>query len=161
MAHKVLVRVMARELLSVCVRMGGGCGAVHVVILWAQLKAMPSGPSSRPCLTIPLLRVWFQGWDKTYCLQFVENDFDEIHFFGDKTFPVSTQAPAAPETQLQPCCITSLVMCVNVVRSLIQPTCLVTHATIVNGATQQLPPLPDAVAKVLSKGLSLRQGPLP
>jgi len=27
------------------------------------------------------------GWDKTYCLQFVENDFDEIHFFGDKTFP--------------------------------------------------------------------------
>lgn len=29
-----------------------------------------------------------QGWDKTYCLQFVEKDFDEIHFFGDKTFPV-------------------------------------------------------------------------
>jgi len=27
------------------------------------------------------------GWDKTYCLQFLaENDFDEIHFFGDKTF---------------------------------------------------------------------------
>ena len=27
-----------------------------------------------------------KGWDKTYCLQFVENDcFDEIHFFGDKT----------------------------------------------------------------------------
>lgn len=26
------------------------------------------------------------GWDKTYCLQFVENEgFDEIHFFGDKT----------------------------------------------------------------------------
>jgi phosphomannomutase len=25
------------------------------------------------------------GWDKTYCLQFVENDFKEIHFFGDKT----------------------------------------------------------------------------
>lgn len=31
--------------------------------------------------------VFPQGWDKTYCLQFVENDFDEIHFFGDKTFP--------------------------------------------------------------------------
>lgn len=31
----------------------------------------------------------YQGWDKTYCLQFVEKDFDEIHFFGDKTFPVS------------------------------------------------------------------------
>lgn len=27
------------------------------------------------------------GWDKTYCLQFVENDFDEISFFGDKTHP--------------------------------------------------------------------------
>ena len=27
-----------------------------------------------------------RGWDKTYCLQFVENDgYDEIHFFGDKT----------------------------------------------------------------------------
>lgn len=25
------------------------------------------------------------GWDKTYCLQFVENIYDEIHFFGDKT----------------------------------------------------------------------------
>lgn len=27
------------------------------------------------------------GWDKTYCLQFLKpEDFDEIHFFGDKTF---------------------------------------------------------------------------
>ena len=27
------------------------------------------------------------GWDKTYCLNFIkEEDFDEIHFFGDKTF---------------------------------------------------------------------------
>lgn len=25
------------------------------------------------------------GWDKTYCLKFLE-EFDEIHFFGDKTF---------------------------------------------------------------------------
>ena len=25
------------------------------------------------------------GWDKTFCLQFVENNFKEIHFFGDKT----------------------------------------------------------------------------
>jgi Eukaryotic phosphomannomutase len=30
-----------------------------------------------------------QGWDKTYSLQFVEKDFDTIHFFGDKTFKVS------------------------------------------------------------------------
>lgn len=27
------------------------------------------------------------GWDKTYCLQFLENEgYDEIHFFGDKTY---------------------------------------------------------------------------
>lgn len=26
------------------------------------------------------------GWDKTYCLQFVTDKHDEIHFFGDKTF---------------------------------------------------------------------------
>lgn len=27
------------------------------------------------------------GWDKTYCLQFL-NDFHTIHFFGDRTAPV-------------------------------------------------------------------------
>lgn len=28
-----------------------------------------------------------QGWDKTYCLKYLpEGDFDEVHFFGDKTF---------------------------------------------------------------------------
>jgi phosphomannomutase len=25
------------------------------------------------------------GWTKVYCLQFVEHDFDTIHFFGDMT----------------------------------------------------------------------------
>ena len=30
--------------------------------------------------------VFPHGWDKTYCLRFVRSDFDEIHFFGDKTF---------------------------------------------------------------------------
>jgi phosphomannomutase len=25
------------------------------------------------------------GWNKTYCLRFLK-DYDEIHFFGDKTF---------------------------------------------------------------------------
>lgn len=31
--------------------------------------------------------VFPQGWDKTYCLRYLpEGDFDEIHFFGDKTF---------------------------------------------------------------------------
>jgi len=31
--------------------------------------------------------VFPQGWDKTYSLKFIaESDFDEVHFFGDKTF---------------------------------------------------------------------------
>jgi HAD-superfamily hydrolase, subfamily IIB len=31
--------------------------------------------------------VFPEGWDKTYCLKFLDDaDFDEIHFFGDKTF---------------------------------------------------------------------------
>lgn len=28
-----------------------------------------------------------QGWDKTYCLQFIESRYDKIYFFGDKTDP--------------------------------------------------------------------------
>ena len=28
-----------------------------------------------------------QGWDKTYCLQFIESRYDKIYFFGDKTNP--------------------------------------------------------------------------
>lgn len=31
--------------------------------------------------------VFPKGWDKTYCLQFVEKEYEHIHFFGDKTFP--------------------------------------------------------------------------
>jgi len=31
--------------------------------------------------------VFPQGWDKTFCLRYLpEGDYDEIHFFGDKTF---------------------------------------------------------------------------
>ncbi|KAF4400423.1 hypothetical protein G4B88_018765 [Cannabis sativa] len=29
--------------------------------------------------------VFPQGWDKTYCLKYLD-DFQEIHFFGDKTY---------------------------------------------------------------------------
>jgi hypothetical protein len=32
--------------------------------------------------------VFPRGWDKTYCLQFVDKEFGDIHFFGDKTYPV-------------------------------------------------------------------------
>ena len=31
--------------------------------------------------------VFPKGWDKSFCLQFVEQHFDEIHFFGDKCQP--------------------------------------------------------------------------
>jgi hypothetical protein len=42
-----------------------------------------------PLLTVvPCLLLCLQGWDKTYCLQFVDKEFDDIHFFGDKTFQV-------------------------------------------------------------------------
>lgn len=26
------------------------------------------------------------GWDKTYCLQFVDKLYGDIHFFGDRTY---------------------------------------------------------------------------
>lgn len=28
-----------------------------------------------------------KGWDKTFCLQFIDNSFEKIYFFGDKTDP--------------------------------------------------------------------------
>ena len=31
--------------------------------------------------------VFPKGWDKTFCLQYLINDFDRIYFFGDKTSP--------------------------------------------------------------------------
>jgi len=35
--------------------------------------------------------VFPNGWDKTYALRHVESeDFEEIHFFGDKTYKVGT-----------------------------------------------------------------------
>ena len=27
-----------------------------------------------------------QGWDKSFCLKFIEGKYDEIYFFGDKCF---------------------------------------------------------------------------
>ena len=31
--------------------------------------------------------VFPEGWDKTFCLNYIkEDEYDEIHFFGDKTF---------------------------------------------------------------------------
>ena len=30
--------------------------------------------------------VFPEGWDKSFCLKFIEKEYDEIHFFGDKCF---------------------------------------------------------------------------
>ena len=30
--------------------------------------------------------VFPKGWDKSFCLQFIEKDYDEIHFYGDKCY---------------------------------------------------------------------------
>jgi len=44
-----------------------------------------------PPLSPSLPFIPLQGWDKTYCLNYLpEEEFDEIHFFGDKTFEVSS-----------------------------------------------------------------------
>jgi phosphomannomutase len=31
--------------------------------------------------------VFPHGWNKTYCLQFIQGKYDNIHFFGDKIVP--------------------------------------------------------------------------
>ena len=30
--------------------------------------------------------VFPKGWDKSFCLQFIEKDYEEIHFYGDKCY---------------------------------------------------------------------------
>ena len=30
--------------------------------------------------------VFPQGWDKSFCLQYIEDKYDEIHFYGDKCY---------------------------------------------------------------------------
>lgn len=46
--------------------------------LLATFLAFTSSPSNFNKL-IP-------GWDKTFCLQYLKDTYDEVHFFGDKTF---------------------------------------------------------------------------
>ena len=31
------------------------------------------------------LDIYPKGWDKTYCLQFIEDKYEKIYFFGDRT----------------------------------------------------------------------------
>ncbi len=64
-----------------------------VVSLFPSSRPSPSPPSLQPQFKINFaiggqisFDVFPIGWDKTYCLRYLENDFDEIHFFGDKTY---------------------------------------------------------------------------
>ncbi|KAH0641751.1 hypothetical protein KY290_035164 [Solanum tuberosum] len=41
--------------------------------------------------------VFPQGWDKTYCLRYLE-EFNEIHFFGDKTYKEMTMRSESERT---------------------------------------------------------------
>jgi len=42
-------------------------------------------------------QVFPQGWDKTFCLHFLDKAFSEIHFFGDKTNLVRSFLSSAPD----------------------------------------------------------------
>ncbi|CAL5331111.1 unnamed protein product [Camellia sinensis] len=42
-------------------------------------------------------KVFPQGWDKTYCLRYVD-DFHEIHYFGDRIYKVTS-----PEDTVKQC----------------------------------------------------------
>jgi hypothetical protein len=56
-------------------------------------------PEMRWCVRV------LQGWDKTYCLRYLNPaDFDEIHFFGDKTFEVSAPRPTLTRQASSPPC---------------------------------------------------------
>ena len=35
--------------------------------------------------SFPLLQVFPAGWDKTFCLRYLD-EFETVHFFGDKTY---------------------------------------------------------------------------
>ncbi|XP_063690108.1 uncharacterized protein LOC134822779 [Bolinopsis microptera] len=43
-----------------------------------EMKYSIGGQISFDCFPI--------GWDKTYCLQYIEKEFDDIYFYGDKTY---------------------------------------------------------------------------
>ncbi|KAF7041658.1 hypothetical protein CFC21_051423 [Triticum aestivum] len=46
--------------------------------------------------------VFPQGWDKTYCLRYL-NEFKEIHFFGDKTYKLPAPTTRCSSADLSSC----------------------------------------------------------
>lgn len=49
----------------------------HLQYLLPKIKFAVGGQIS--------IDIFPEGWDKTYCLQFIEDKYDQIYFFGDKT----------------------------------------------------------------------------
>jgi phosphomannomutase len=48
-----------------------------------------------------------RGWDKTYCLRYLpEEEFQEVHFFGDKTFPGGNDYEIFEHPRTQGHCVT-------------------------------------------------------
>lgn len=54
-------------------------------IFWNNIKGLP--PLKCSIGGQISVDIFPEGWDKTYCLQFIEKQYDKIHFFGDKTSP--------------------------------------------------------------------------
>lgn len=75
--------------------------------------------------------VWWQGWDKTFCLRFLDqNEFDEVHFFGDKTFEVHGPVPHMPVCLLI-CCVLGLCLaCIDTGTMPCLPTSLTLTASL-------------------------------
>lgn len=57
-------------------------------VVTANPRTTDALPPPTPCLPPPhYSNAITQGWDKTYCLQYLLKDgFSDIHFYGDKTF---------------------------------------------------------------------------
>lgn len=74
----------------------GGCGHEQ------SRTCIPNGTQMYGSPHCPL-----QGWDKTFCLRYLsEDDFDAIHFFGDKTMEVCCRChwwpPRSPSLDRRP-----------------------------------------------------------
>lgn len=46
--------------------------------------------------------VFPKGWNKTYCLQFIQNEYSHIHFFGDKIIPGGNDYEIGIDNRVRP-----------------------------------------------------------
>ena len=45
--------------------------------------------------------VFPKGWDKSFCLQYVEKEYEEIHFYGDKCYKGGNDAQGNPNASMK------------------------------------------------------------